>query len=54
MKNALSRIGRLVVALGILAFALAAPTGCEMVKGAGKDLQSVGEAGQDAIRGDDD
>ena len=40
--------------LFILALALggAALSGCETVKGAGQDLQNLGEAGQDAIDGD--
>ncbi|QQN73220.1 entericidin A/B family lipoprotein [Croceicoccus sp. YJ47] len=36
----------MIAALGALAFGL---TACNTIKGAGRDIQSVGEAGNDAI-----
>ncbi len=38
--------------LGMLAFGTAVFTGCQTVKGAGQDIQNLGEAGEDAINGD--
>ena len=39
---------KLILALGIAAFSLTA-TACNTVKGAGQDIESVGEAGDDAL-----
>ena len=39
---------KLILALGIAAFSLTA-TACNTVKGAGEDVESVGEAGDRAI-----
>ncbi|MEO1967591.1 entericidin A/B family lipoprotein [Porphyrobacter algicida] len=39
---------RLLVALSLAAITLTT-TACATVKGAGKDIQSVGQAGEDAI-----
>jgi predicted small secreted protein len=39
---------KLIMALGIAAFSLTAAA-CNTVKGAGEDIESVGEAGDDAI-----
>jgi predicted small secreted protein len=41
---------RLFIALSLGALPLAA-TACNTVKGAGQDIQSVGQAGHDAIHG---
>jgi len=41
-------VRKLILALGIGALALTA-SACNTVKGAGRDIQSVGEAGDDAI-----
>ena len=41
---------KLIFALGLGALALSA-TACNTVKGAGKDVQSVGQAGDDVIHG---
>ena len=41
-------VRKLMLALGIAAFSLAA-SACNTVKGAGQDIESVGEAGDDAI-----
>lgn len=43
-------IKRFILALSIGAAALAV-TGCNTVKGAGEDIKSVGQAGDDAIHG---
>lgn len=39
---------KLILALGIAAFSLTA-TACNTVKGLGEDVESVGEAGDEAI-----
>lgn len=39
---------KLIVALGLAAFAFTA-TACNTVKGVGRDVESVGQAGSDAI-----
>jgi predicted small secreted protein len=39
---------KLIMALGIAAFSLTAAA-CNTVKGAGQDIESVGEAGDEAI-----
>ncbi|MBL8655905.1 MAG: entericidin A/B family lipoprotein [Altererythrobacter sp.] len=39
---------KLMMALGLAAVTLTA-TACNTVKGAGRDIESVGQAGQDAI-----
>ena len=39
---------KLILALGIAAFSLTA-SACNTVKGDGEDIESVGEAGDDAI-----
>ena len=39
---------KIILALGIAAFSLTA-TACNTVKGAGEDIESVGEAGDEAI-----
>jgi predicted small secreted protein len=39
---------KLILTLGIAAFSLTA-TACNTVKGAGEDIESVGQAGDDAI-----
>jgi predicted small secreted protein len=41
-------VRKLILALGIGALALTA-TACNTVKGAGRDIESVGQAGDDAI-----
>ena len=41
-------IKKLLIAFGISSMALAA-TACNTVKGVGQDIESVGEAGEDAI-----
>ena len=41
-------VRKLILALGIAAFSLAA-TACNTVKGAGEDIESVGEAGDRAV-----
>jgi predicted small secreted protein len=39
---------KLILALGVAAFSLTAAA-CNTVKGAGQDIESVGEAGDEAI-----
>ena len=39
---------KLIMALGIAALSLTA-TACNTVKGAGRDIESVGQAGDDAL-----
>ena len=39
---------KLILAVGIAAFSLTAAA-CNTVKGAGQDIESVGEAGDDAL-----
>lgn len=41
-------VRKIILAVGIAAFSLAA-TACNTVKGAGEDIESVGEAGDEAI-----
>ena len=41
-------VRKLILALGIAAFSLTA-TACNTVKGVGEDVESVGEAGDEAI-----
>lgn len=41
-------VRKLIVALGVAAFSLAA-SACNTVKGVGEDIESVGQAGDDAI-----
>jgi entericidin B len=41
-------VRKIIVALGIAAFSLTAAA-CNTVKGAGQDIESVGEAGDEAI-----
>jgi entericidin B len=41
-------VRKLILAFGVGAFALSVAA-CNTVKGAGKDIQSVGQAGDDAI-----
>jgi len=41
-------VRKLILALGIAAFSLTAAA-CNTVKGAGQDIESVGEAGDEAI-----
>ena len=41
-------VRKLVLALGIAAFSLTA-SACNTVKGAGQDIESVGQAGDDAL-----
>ncbi|OYW47309.1 MAG: entericidin [Sphingomonadales bacterium 32-68-7] len=41
-------MGRLI-AISVLALAALAVTGCKTVKGLGQDIESVGQAGSDAI-----
>ena len=41
-------IRKVILALGIAALSLTA-TACNTVKGAGRDIESVGEAGDEAI-----
>ena len=43
-------VRKLILALGICALALGV-SACNTVKGAGRDIQSVGQAGDDAIHG---
>lgn len=45
-------IRKFVIALGVGALALSIGA-CNTVKGAGKDVQSVGQAGDDVIHGRD-
>lgn len=46
------RLSRPVVLLILAAGTLAFIPACETVKGAGRDIQNVGEAGERAISGD--
>ncbi len=39
---------KVILALGVAAFSLTAAA-CNTVKGAGRDIESVGEAGDDAL-----
>jgi predicted small secreted protein len=39
---------KIILALGIAAFSLTA-TACNTIKGAGQDIESLGEAGDEAI-----
>jgi len=39
---------KIILALGIAAFSLTA-SACNTVKGAGRDIESVGQAGDDAL-----
>lgn len=41
-------VRKIILAVGIAAFSLAA-TACNTVKGAGQDIESVGEAGDEAL-----
>jgi predicted small secreted protein len=41
-------VRKIILALGIAAFSLTAAA-CNTVKGAGEDIESVGEAGDEAI-----
>lgn len=41
-------VRKIILAVGIAAFSLAA-TACNTVKGAGEDIESVGEAGDEAL-----
>ena len=41
-------VRKIILALGIAAFSLTAAA-CNTVKGAGQDIESVGEAGDEAI-----
>ena len=41
-------VRKIILALGIAALSLTA-TACNTVKGAGRDIESVGEAGDEAI-----
>jgi entericidin B len=41
-------VRKIIMALGIAAFSLTAAA-CNTVKGAGEDIESVGEAGDEAI-----
>ena len=41
-------VRKIILALGIAAFSLTA-SACNTVKGAGRDIESVGEAGDEAI-----
>jgi predicted small secreted protein len=41
---------KLIIALGAVALTMGA-SACNTVKGAGRDIQSVGQAGDDAIHG---
>jgi predicted small secreted protein len=41
-------VRKIILALGIAAFSLTAAA-CNTVKGAGRDIESVGEAGDEAI-----
>ena len=41
-------VRKLILALGIAAFSLTA-SACNTVKGAGQDIESVGEAGDEAL-----
>jgi len=41
-------VRKLILALGIAAFSLTAAA-CNTVKGAGEDIESVGQAGDDAL-----
>ena len=41
-------VRKLILALGIAAFSLTAAA-CNTVKGAGQDIESVGEAGDEAL-----
>jgi predicted small secreted protein len=41
-------VRKLILAIGIAAFSLTAAA-CNTVKGAGQDIESVGEAGDEAI-----
>jgi predicted small secreted protein len=51
MKTFSKVVSGVVLAL-VLAGAGASMSGCETVKGAGKDIQNAGEAGEKAISGD--
>lgn len=42
-----------LLALGVFVVSMSAIAGCQTVKGVGKDIQNVGEAGEDAIDGED-
>jgi predicted small secreted protein len=41
-------VRKIMIAIGVTALGIGA-TACNTVKGAGEDIQSVGEAGSDAI-----
>lgn len=43
-------VRKLIFALAVGSIALAA-TACNTVKGAGRDIESVGQAGEDVIKG---
>lgn len=45
----LAKTVALAAAVGTLSLAAMTLTGCNTVKGVGKDVQSAGQAGQDAI-----
>lgn len=45
-----SRISKILLAFGLASLAVGTAA-CNTVKGVGKDIQSVGQAGDDAIHG---
>jgi predicted small secreted protein len=45
-----SRLAKLLLAFGVASIALGT-SACNTVKGVGRDIQSVGQAGDDAIHG---
>jgi len=51
MRRTLRFVSTLLASLSLLALPLAL-TGCETVKGVGKDIQNAGEAGEEAIEND--
>jgi len=46
-------VARALVLLAFAAFGFGTLAACQTVKGVGKDIQNIGEAGEDAINGDD-
>lgn len=46
-------VARMLVLLAFAAFGFGTLAACETVKGVGKDIQNVGEAGEDAIDGEE-
>jgi predicted small secreted protein len=49
--NAPNANGKALLCIAALLSAAVTLSGCATVKGAGKDIQSAGQAGEDAIKG---